>query len=166
MKSSFHFPGGDFAFREHFFRPIPNRRSWGLGVFFSLVLSLLHSSCQQDINRTHLLGSSWKIDSIYRFYNGFEQRAFGEADDPTYQYLSGGKVREQKGQDYQEYLLRWIEPDTLLYQAPDGAEIGRYQVLQLKPDRLVLKRQKPFIFSGKGQSRYEIRYFSRKVSAP
>lgn len=106
------------------------------------------------------------MDSVYRYYNGFDMQLPGKPDDPTYHYLSGNKVREQKGRDYREYSWEWYEPDTLVYRAPAGAVIGAYQVLELHPGRLVLKRQQANIFEGAGQQRYEIRFFSRIDSLP
>jgi hypothetical protein len=130
---------------------------------FLLMLGMALAACELTprIDRSQLLGR-WQIDSIYRFYNGFEQHLEGKPDDPTYQYLPGEKVREEKGRDYREYRCEWREPDTLIYRAPEGEEIGTYQVLELRPRRLVLKRAQPLVFAGEGQERFEVRYFSRK----
>ena len=131
--------------------------------FFFTLLGMVLGACESSprVDRSHLLGR-WQIDSVYRFYNGFEQHLPGQPDDPTYQYLPGEKVREEKGRDYREYRCEWHEPDTLIYRAPEGQVIGTYQVLELRSDRLVLKRAQPLIFAGKGQKRFEVRYFSRR----
>ena len=136
--------------------------SW-VRLWVSLSLGLLwgFAGCGGPSLERDQLAGSWKIDSIYRYYNGFEQRQLGTPQDPTYHYLPGDKVREQKGRDYQEYRLLWVEPDSLVYLAPDGGEIGRYQVLHLDAQQLVLKRAQPMIFPGAGQTRFEVRYFSR-----
>lgn len=127
------------------------------------VVAALLTVCQPastGIDRSALLGS-WQVDSVYRHYNQFSQMEPEPVDPPTYHYLPGEKVREQKGKDYQEYLCQWREPDTLLYLAPEGDTIGMYQVLRLTEKHMVLKRPQPLIFPGPGQDRYEIRYFSR-----
>jgi hypothetical protein len=132
-------------------------------LFLFMTLGLF--ACQPKIDRTQLRGN-WRVDSVYRYYNGFDMHLPGKADDPTYRYLAGNKVREQKGRDYREYSWEWHEPDTLVYRAPEGAVIGAYQVLELRPARMVLKRQQANIFEGEGQQRYEIRYFSLTESQP
>jgi hypothetical protein len=123
-------------------------------------MMLLLVGCSSTVDPADLSGH-WKIDSVYRYYNRFEQHIAGKESDPTYLYLPGDKVREQKGEDYREYIFEWKMPDTLVYRAPEGQIIGTYQVLQLSTQQMVLKRQQPLIFPGSGQERYEIRYFSK-----
>ena len=117
-------------------------------------------ACSAPVDPDAIQGQ-WKVDSVFRYYNGFEQHIPGKKTDPTYHYLEGNKVREQKGRDYREYIYAWKDPDTLSYQAPDGEMIGIYQVLHLSSHQMALKRQQPHIFAGGGQERYEIRYFSK-----
>lgn len=111
----------------------------------------------------HLLGE-WQVDSLFRYYNGFTQRIHDGHKRASYRFLPGNKVREQKGQDYREYVYEWRAPDSLLYIAPDGQRIGAYQVLLLKADRLIMKKKQPVVFEGKQQERYEIRYFSKRTN--
>lgn len=126
-----------------------------------LLLFACTSFISSQIDEAKIVGT-WKIDSVYKYYNGYDQHIPGRINDPFYIYLKNKKVREQKGESYREYLYEWRDQDSLFYLSPEGKYIGKYQVLELTTSRMVLKRKQPNIFKGKNQERFEVRYFSRK----
>lgn len=131
---------------------------WVIGIFLTL-----WSGCSgSDVSRQQQILGSWEVDSIRKVYNQFVSSEAGHAAMPIYEYLPGEKVRELKENDYREYRCEWKGNDTLLYRSPEGDTIGLYQILELRRNHLVLKKTQPSIFAGKGQNRYEIRFFSRK----
>lgn len=110
--------------------------------------------------REILLGA-WQVDSVYLYYNGFEQRqTMPGADWALHQYRPDGTVREIKFDTYRSFRYQIVE-DRLYWRSRDGRTGGTYQILELQPWRLVLKREKPPLFPGRRQERYEVRYFSR-----
>ena len=120
---------------------------------------LLLGACGSE-PREILLGT-WQVDSVYLYYNGFEQRqTMPGADWALHQYRPDGTVREIKFDTYRAFRYQ-IEEDRLYWRRPNGRTDGAYQILKLQPQRLVLKREKPPLFPGRRQERYEIRYFSR-----
>ncbi len=103
----------------------------------------------------------WKVDSVYLYYNGFEQRQYQPGSDwATYHYNPEGTVREIKFDTYRSYSYDFIG-DTLLWRSAAGQLQGKYEILLLSPERMVLKKEKAPIFPGKNQERFEVRYFSR-----
>ncbi len=124
-----------------------------------LSMVLLLGACGSE-PREVLLGA-WQVDSVYLYYNGFEQRqTMPGADWALHQYRPDGTVREIRYDTYRTFRYE-IEEDRLHWRSPNGRTGGAYQIMELQPRRLVLKREKPPLFPGRRQERYEIRYFSR-----
>lgn len=129
--------------------------------FFSLSIltSVLLAGCQSSPEAA--IRGAWQVDSAYLYYNGFETRQYrGGSDWATYQYDEKGTVREIKFDTYRSYDY-FFEGDTLYWRGEDGAIWGKYEILTLNKQRMVLKKEKPPVFPGAGQERFEVRYFSR-----
>lgn len=116
--------------------------------------------CEEEVQQSAILGS-WKVDSIQTYYNQFTSLIPGDIDHPTYEYLEGNKIREQKEGDFREFIYEWPAPDSMIFRSPAGETIASFQVLHLSGDRMVLKLKMNPIFEGKGQERFEIRHYSR-----
>lgn len=123
------------------------------------VLVLISSNCTPDPEK--LLLGSWQVDSVYSYYNGFGYWEYEEGIDwATYEYTPDGKMKEIKFGTYRPYRYR-LSNDTLLWISDNEPQAGWFEILELRQDYLVLKRDKAPLFSGKAQERYEIRFFSR-----
>ncbi len=122
-------------------------------------LSLVAFSCQPPPQE--LILGSWKVDSVYAYYNGFDYWEYKEgADWAAYEYTADGQMKEVKFDTYRPYQYR-IAEDTLFWIAQQEPNSGAFQILELRPDYMVLRKDKAPIFSGRRQDRYEIRFFSR-----
>ncbi|MEJ1242455.1 lipocalin family protein [Chryseolinea sp. T2] len=128
---------------------------------FSLLaigLGLLCACSPKDPRQA--IEGTWKIDSVFTFYNGFGSMETTIVDLEQYTYLPDGKVNVSWSGTTRTMLYDLSAQDTLKY-IENNHEVSRYQILKLGGDRLVLRKDKPPLFSGAKQERYEIRYFSR-----
>lgn len=125
----------------------------GFGVLFAL------TACDNTQHRQKLLVGAWKTDSTFLYYNGFIQRQYeGGEDWATHLYHQDGKVEEQKFGTSRAHQYVW-DAGHLIWSGSAGEQ--RFLVLELNAKRMVLKKDKPPLFPGENQERYEIRYFSR-----
>lgn len=133
-----------------------------LKLYVAIVSALLCSSCGPKPEE--LLLGSWQVDSVYSYYNGFDFWQYEQGPDwATYEYTSDGKMKEIKFGTFRPYRYR-LSGDTLFWIAGSEPQAGWFQILELRADFMVLKREKSPIFSGEAQERYEIRFFSRVAS--
>lgn len=118
-------------------------------------------SCRPQASMEQLVGA-WKVDSTYTYYNGFSYTQREEGSDwATYVYESDGVMKEIKYGSFQRYFFDWQGQDTIALRSTQGGDELHFQVLDLDPQKLVLKRNRSPIFSGNNQERYEIRFLSR-----
>ncbi len=128
-------------------------------IYLALLIGIACCCCAPD-RKTAILGS-WKVDSVYAYYNGFDFWEYEEgADWATYEYTAGGLMKEIKFGTYRPYRYR-LFGDTLFWMAEREPEAGLFEILELKSDYMVLRKTKAPLFSGQAQERYEIRFFSR-----
>ncbi|MEM9142650.1 MAG: hypothetical protein AAGA86_06655 [Bacteroidota bacterium] len=128
-------------------------------ILVVLLIVFLYSCGNRVKSKIHLEGT-WKIDSTYTYYNGFEQlqqRDIGEW--PVYLF-ENGIAREIKSGTYRSFFYD-VQEDTLVMTPAQGGEPIHFTILHLRKEILTLKKIKTPIFKGSGQNRYEIRYFSR-----
>ena len=113
-------------------------------------------------SKAKLIQGTWKIDSAYTFYNGYDfVQKSSNGNWPTYHYNAEGIVKEIKSGTFQSYLYSFNDRmDTLLFYPTRGGKEIKYTILKLRKDQMILKRSRDPIFKGKNQERYEIRYFS------
>ena len=121
-------------------------------------LALLWSCSGKDPHQA--IQGTWKIDSVFTFYNGFGSMETTIVDLEQYTYLPDGRVDVSWSGTTRSMLYDLSTQDTLKY-FENKHEVSRYQILKLGGDRMVLRKDKPPLFSGAKQERYEIRYFSR-----
>lgn len=136
-----------------------------LSSFVYLVLILfslfLFSHCQPGYREKQLVGT-WKVDSLYSFYNGFDFWQYDEgADWATYIYHADGKMEEMR-YDAPRHFRYYLSGDTLYWESLQEPGGGYFQVLALHRDRMVLRKDKVPMFGDQQEERYEIRFFSRQ----
>lgn len=126
-------------------------------VVFAMVL--ICYSCASDPEE--LLLGTWQVDSVYSYYNGFDIWEYEKGMDwADYEYTPDGKMKEIKFGTFRAYRYR-LSGDSLFWISESEPKAGWFEIIDLRPDYLVLKRVKAPLFEGKSQERYEIRFFSR-----
>lgn len=135
-----------------------------LCIFLPLCASLwLTFSCHSspDFREKDLL-RAWKADSIFQYTNGFvEKKAVITADDNiVYEYDSTGRLTMKKADEQRSIRYKLVGNDSLIYISPKGRYLNGYRILELTPNRLVLRKNLKPLFPGKNQLLYEIRQFS------
>lgn len=127
--------------------------------YAALFLGITCHSCAPEPEA--LILGSWKVDSVYAYYNGFDYWEYEEgADWAVYEYTPDGYMKEIKFGTYRPYRYQ-LSGDTLFWVAEQEPEAGQFQILALQPDYMVLRKEKAPLFSGRSQQRYEIRFFSK-----
>ena len=124
-----------------------------------LFVLVLISACTARDQHNEIAGT-WKIDSVYTYYNGFGSMETTIVDLEQYTYLPDGTVDVSWSGTTRSMQYDLSARDTLKYYE-NKIEVSRYVILKLASNRMVLRKEKAPLFSGKGQQRYEIRYFSR-----
>ena len=133
-------------------------------LLFAAIFCLL--TCESR-RRSELIVGTWKIDSTYTYYNGFDftQRE-SDGNWATYVYEKDGMMKEMKTGYFQHYFFELPSEDTLVVSAARGGENATFNILHLDAQHMTLKKSKNPVFPGGNQERYEIRYFSRITSSP
>lgn len=104
---------------------------------------------------------AWKVDSVYSFYNGFSYWDKDEgADWATYVYHEDGKMDEVKFDNPRHYRYL-LSQDTLYWESLSETGGGWFRVLELSPQKMVLRKEKAPMFGDEKEERYEIRFFSK-----
>lgn len=117
---------------------------------------LLFAQCQtKDINS---LQGTWKVDSVYSFYNGFDMTSPGQ--EPLYHFQPDGRLRMTKDKEYRYFFYK-VQNDSLIYTTLDDKRVDGLLILDVNDQQLVLKKSKSLLFMGGNQERYEIKYLSR-----
>lgn len=110
---------------------------------------------------SEVIVGSWQVDSVYSYYNGFDLWEHEEGPDwANYEYTLDGQMKEIKFGSYRSYRYE-LSGDILFWVSEQNQEAGQFELLELQSDYMVQRRSKAPIFPGKGQERFEIRYFSR-----
>jgi len=123
----------------------------------SICLTFLLTQCHTR-NITDLHGT-WKVDSVYNFYNGFDMTNPGE--EPLYHFQPDGRLRMTQDTEFR-YFIYNILGDSLTYSTVDEKRVDGSLILTLNDQHLVLKKQKPLVFKGaNNQERFEIKYLSK-----
>ena len=121
--------------------------------------------CSKNSNRKQIIGT-WEIDSVYTYYNRFDQ-SLGKSDDrPVYSYGKNGIMHEIKGElGEKSFFYEFIGNDSLFIHPTSSGNEAYYEIIRLNRNIMVLKKNKKPVFPGGDQHRYEIRYFS-KIGGP
>lgn len=138
---------------------LKNATEVAMGMKLSTILPfllLLFAQCQtKDINS---LQGTWKVDSVYSFYNGFDMTSPGQ--EPLYHFQSDGRLRMTKDKEYRYFFYK-VQNDSLIYTTLEDKRVDGLLILDVNDEQLVLKKSKSLLFMGGNQERYEIKYFSR-----
>ena len=129
----------------------------------ALVAMMLLSACAGRDPKKEITGT-WKIDSVYTFYSGFGSMETTIVDLEQYTYLPGDQVNVSWSGTTRGLKYDLATQDTLKYFENDR-EVSRYLIIKLADGRMVLRKDKPPLFAGGKQERYEIRYFSKVASS-
>lgn len=108
-------------------------------------------------NLTDLHGT-WKVDSVYTFYNGFDMTNTGQ--EPLYHFQSDGRLRMTQDVEFRYFKYK-IHGDSLTYSTLEDKRIDGLLIVALNDNSLILKKDKSLLFKGGNQQRFEIKYFSK-----
>ena len=110
-------------------------------------------------DKSSIIGT-WKVDSIYTYYNGFTFTRKDIEDEPLLEYQSDGRLKMTKGRESRFFLFDSIE-DTLFHRNLDHGMLEKFLIQKLNGNQLALRKEMRPVFTGKNQERYEIRYLSK-----
>ena len=127
-------------------------------VFFTVLLF----QCGPD-KKTAILGS-WKVDSIYTYYNGFHFTRKDISDEPALEYLPEGKLKMTRGPEFRMFTFEIDPGDTLHHRTQEQREKEKFFIQHLDASTLVLRRDMRPIFKSLNQERYEVRYLSKQTN--
>jgi hypothetical protein len=66
-----------------------------------------------------------------------------------------------RGTEFRFFFYEMPASDSLSHRSLDKKLLSKYQVVRLDAEHMVLRKEMQPVFPGKGQVRYELRYFSR-----
>jgi hypothetical protein len=122
-----------------------------------ILIAVFFSSCQSEA-QTYLPGT-WRIDSVYDYYNGFSYTNRNPTPREMYDYRKDSTVL-RKGMG-EQLLYRYSLKDSTLAIIASGRQIDQFTIIHIDEALLVLKKDKRFLFPGNKQQRYEVRYFTK-----
>jgi len=121
-----------------------------------ICLTLFLIQCRD--RNIHGLQGSWKVDSVYSFYNGFDMTSPGQ--EPLYHFQPDGRLRMTKDKEFRYFVYK-VHNDSLTYMTLDDKIVDALLIMEVNDQHLVLKKDKSLLFKGRNQERYEIKYFSK-----
>jgi hypothetical protein len=122
-----------------------------------VMIAVMYSQCHWEKSDLH---GTWKLDSVYTYYNGFDMTSAGK--EPLYHFQDDGRLRMTQGTEFRFFIYD-VGNDSLRYRTLDDQLIDAFAILDVDDRRLVLKKDKKVLFTEEGQQRFEIKYFSRVV---
>ncbi|MEO7992515.1 MAG: hypothetical protein ABI663_23390 [Chryseolinea sp.] len=122
-------------------------------------LAFLILQCSSDV-KTSILGS-WKVDSVYTYYNGFSFTRKDIEEEPLLDYLQDGKLKMTKGEESRLFLFEIPNQDSLLHRNSDHSMLEKFFILKLSENQLIVRKEMNPVFRGNNQERYEIKYLSK-----
>jgi hypothetical protein len=120
-----------------------------------VMIAVMCSHCQWEKSDLH---GTWKLDSVYTYYNGFDMTSPGK--EPLYHFQDDGRLRMTQGTEFRFFIYE-VENDSLSYHTLDDQLIDAFEILDIDDNKLILKKEKKVLFTEKNQERFEIKYFSR-----
>lgn len=124
-------------------------------------LILITLQCCTVDKKSSIIGS-WRVDSIYTFYNGFDFTRQDVADEPILHYDAGGQLRMTKQEESRSFLFDISVQDTLLHRTLDNKVFDKFFIQKLDRKQLVLRKDLRPVFKGVQQERYEIKFLSKQ----
>jgi hypothetical protein len=129
--------------------------SMTLSTLLMLILLLLTKCQTKDVSNLH---GTWKVDSVYSFYNGFDMTSPGQ--EPLYHFQPDGRLRMSKDKEYRYFIYK-IQNDSLIYTTADNKRVDGLLILDVNEQQLILKKAKSVLFKSNNQERFEIKYLSK-----
>jgi hypothetical protein len=128
------------------------------GRILVVALWLACVSCNQSAD-VQIIGN-WRMDSIYDNYNGFSFTNTNPFPKEVYEYRRNNTVLRKGMGEQLEY--KYLLTDSILsITDATGNPASEFIILHLDKNRMALKKNRKFLFPGKNQIRYEVRYFTR-----
>lgn len=131
----------------------------GFIVIVCVICAVLFQCSDRD--SMHLLEGTWRMDSVYSYYNGFTFTRKDISDEPLQRYETDGKLIMTLKEESRTFYFSIPVQDSLIHQAPDKSVIDKFTIITLDEDILALKKSLNPVFKGPQQERYEVRYFSK-----
>lgn len=128
----------------------------------TLVVYMTWVSCNPKAD-VQIIGN-WRMDSIYDNYNGFSFTNTNPYPKEVYEYRENNTVLRKGMGEQMEYRYNLADSTLTLIDAT-GNQSSEFVILHLDENRMALKKNRKFLFPGKNQVRYEIRYFTKLDSA-
>src|SRR5262245_58097157 len=128
-------------------------------IAFSLLTLITMQCCTVD-KKSSIIGS-WKVDSIYTYYNGFDFTRLDVADEPILHYEAEGKLKMTKQEESRSFTFEISAQDTLLHRTLDNKVFDKFFVEKLDGKQLIIRKDLQPVFKGARQERYEIRFLSK-----
>lgn len=126
-----------------------------LSTLLMLMLLVLTQCQTKDVSNLH---GTWKVDSVYSFYNGFDMTSPGQ--EPLYHFQPDGRLRMSKDKEYRYFIYK-VQNDSLIYTTVDDKRVDGLLILDVNEQQMVLKKAKSILFKGNNQERFEIKYLSK-----
>lgn len=123
-----------------------------------MVLLWMTVACNQT-NTERLVGK-WRLDSVQYHYNNFSHSSNGWYQEETYEYLPTDELIVRAVDAYIKIPIS-INGREIHHLDGQGKPEETYRIIKLEKSNLVLRVENTPLFSGKNQTRYEIRYFSK-----
>jgi hypothetical protein len=137
---------------EKFFDAKMKIHACALFICMTFLLAQCHTKNAKDLHGT------WKVDSIYSFYNGFDMTSPGQ--EPLYHFQPDGRLRMTQDKEFRYFIYK-VQGDSLSYTTLEDKRVDGLLIVTLDDQHLVLKKEKPLLFKGTNQQRFEIKYLSR-----
>lgn len=129
-------------------------------VHILLGLTIIITQCSPADNKVSIIGS-WKVDSIYTYYNGFGFTRRDVAGEPHLNYQTDGKLKMSKNKESRFFLFELPSQDTVFHRSLNHELLEKFLIQDLNVNRLILRKDLRPVFKGINQQRYEIRYLSK-----
>ena len=125
------------------------------------VLILITIQCCSVDKKSSIIGS-WKVDSIYTYYNGFDFTRQDVADEPILHYEADGQLKMTKQEESRSFLFDISAHDTLIHRSLDNKVFDKFFIENLDGKQLILRKELNPVFKGARQERYEIKFLSKQ----
>jgi hypothetical protein len=129
-------------------------------IVISALISVTIQCCTVD-KKTSIIGS-WKVDSIYTYYNGFDFTRQDVADEPILHYEADGRLRMTKQEESRSFLFDISDQDTLLHRNLNNKVFDKFFIEKLDKKQLIIRKELRPVFKSTKQERYEIKFLSKQ----
>ena len=123
-----------------------------------IVATLVQCSGRDNM---HSLEGTWRMDSVYSYYNGFTFTRKDILDEPLQRYEPDGSLIMTLKEESRTFYFSMPVGDSLIHLSPDKSVLDKFDIINLDNDILALKKTLNPVFKGAQQQRYEVRYFSK-----